>query len=290
MRKILITVVAVGLVVWGVDALRSATTHPEGPVLNQAFERVMQTGVIRCGYAAWDPMLKVDPTTKEVSGLAHDVIEAAAKYLDLKVEWVEEVGWGEFNQALQNQRFDVFCAGGTPSSERAKVTLITQPFVFADFRVVVRKDDHRFSGSADRLNQPDVRFGQIDGTTGAKIVRSSFPRSEVMGYPQTIPFSQLAIDVANRKIDATLIPRAIHDLYSKSFPRILTTMDSLGARRLLPSVFFVNINEPHLRDMLNVATAELLDAGAINQAILRHQTAVGAYLLPAKPYQPEPIQ
>ena len=257
---------------------------------NTAFERIMQTGVIRCGYTAWDPMLKVDPTTKEVSGLAHDVMEAAAKYLDLKVEWTEEVGWGEFNQALQNQRFDVFCAGGTPNGERAKVTLTTLPFVYTDFGVIVRADDTRFDANAQRLNQPDIRFGQLDGTTAVKIIRDGFPAAKLKGYPETIPLSQMAIDIATGKLDASLIPITVMHLYNQQHPGALKRLEGVGANRNLPNVFFVSRHEPQLKHLLDTAITEVLDAGVVYRSIKQHQTAVGAYLLPAKPYQPEPIR
>ena len=274
--------VALGVALWVSHTQpQSAATTPT----NTAFERIMQTGVIRCGYAAWDPMLRVDPTTKEVSGMARDVIQAAARYLDLKVEWTEEVGWGEFNQALHNQRIDVFCAGGSPNSERAKASLISAPFVFADLSVIVRADDTRFDADVRQLNQPTVRFGQIDGTTAAKIVRTYFAAATAQGYADLVPYSQLALEVASGKIDATLIPRTIFDLYNQQHPGVLKRLEGPGVNRYLPTVFFVSRHEPQLLHALDTAIREILDAGVVAQAIERYQTVPGAFLLPDQPYQ-----
>ena len=43
-----------------------------------AYERVLRTGVLRCGYIAYPPHLIVDPATGTISGISHDIIEEAA--------------------------------------------------------------------------------------------------------------------------------------------------------------------------------------------------------------------
>lgn len=37
-----------------------------------AFERIMRTGTMRCGYVVWAPYLSVDPKTGQMGGVAYD--------------------------------------------------------------------------------------------------------------------------------------------------------------------------------------------------------------------------
>lgn len=263
-----------------------APTHSiQSQQKESAFDRVLRTGILRCGYTAWDPMLKVNPGTREISGLAYDTIEATAKYLGLKVEWAEELGWGDFTQALKTNRIDAFCAGGTPSAERSKVTLTTIPFMFTEFAMVVRSDDTRFNANTDALNRPAVRIGQIDGTTGLKIMQTKFPAAHFAGYPESIPLSQMPLDVANKKIDVTLIPVSMMALFNQQHPNALKAIPLPDARRILPNIFFVGLDQWALREMLNTGLTDLLDTGIVDKSIQRHQTVKGAYILPDKPYQ-----
>ena len=252
---------------------------------NTAFERIMQTGVIRCGYIAWDPMLKVDPTTKQVSGIAHDVFEAAAGYLGLKVEWTKELTWGEFPLALQNNRIDAFCMGSPTSAERARATLQTDPFLFTQFVVAVLSDDARLINNPQNLNKPETTFGQVDGTASVKMMRQAFPSATQVGYPESIPLSQLLLDVGAGKIDATFMAKTMVAIYNQSHPGRLVGLDAPGVGRFLPNVMFVSPHEPRLRDMLNVALNDVLDTGLVGQAVARHQIVPDAYRLPDAPYQ-----
>ena len=280
------TIITAATVALGV-ALWVSHTQPQSGLTtptNTAFERVMQTGVIRCGYAAWDPMLKVDPTTKKVSGIAHDVFEAAAKYLGLKVEWTEELTWGEFPLALQNHRVDAFCMGSPTSAERARATLQTDPFLFTKFVVAVRSDDKRLVHNPHDLNKPETKFGQVDGTLQVKLVPRLFPQATFLIYPESIPLSQLLLDVGENKLDAALIGLSMVAIYNQSHPGRLTALEGPGIGRFLPNVIFVGPHEPRLRDMLNVALMDVLDTGLVGQAVARYQIVPDAYRLPASPY------
>jgi ABC-type amino acid transport substrate-binding protein len=66
-----------------------------------SYDRVMRTGVIRCGYVEWPPYLLKDPNTQEFSGLIYDYMMAIGKDLGFKVEWSESVGWGIFMRVLR---------------------------------------------------------------------------------------------------------------------------------------------------------------------------------------------
>jgi ABC-type amino acid transport substrate-binding protein len=56
------------------------------------YDKVMRSGVIRCGYGLEPPMLQIDPNTGKPFGAIVDIVERIGSLLDLKIEWVEQVG------------------------------------------------------------------------------------------------------------------------------------------------------------------------------------------------------
>src|ERR1700733_5938912 len=84
-----------------------------------AFERVMRTRTIRCAYADYPPPTIIDPNTKKLSGFVYDIIEEAGRRLNLQIDWVEEVGYGNINAGFETGRYDVFCSPVWPSAPRA---------------------------------------------------------------------------------------------------------------------------------------------------------------------------
>jgi len=51
-----------------------------------AFDRVMRTKTLRCGYTIYPPFFSKDPNTGEFSGLFHDFTEQIGKELGIKIE------------------------------------------------------------------------------------------------------------------------------------------------------------------------------------------------------------
>ena len=66
-----------------------------------AFERVMRTQILRCGYGSWDPGVIRDPQTGQMTGLYVELIEEMARIAKIKVQWASEVDWGQISTGLQ---------------------------------------------------------------------------------------------------------------------------------------------------------------------------------------------
>ncbi|MCB1551812.1 MAG: ABC transporter substrate-binding protein, partial [Alphaproteobacteria bacterium] len=62
----------------------------------KAYDRVVESGVIRCGYGISPPVMVKDPNTGVMSGLDVEIWNEIGKELGLKIEWAEEAGWGNF--------------------------------------------------------------------------------------------------------------------------------------------------------------------------------------------------
>jgi ABC-type amino acid transport substrate-binding protein len=75
-----------------------------------AYERVIRTRTLRCGWALWPIFEDIDPNTKELKGIVPEFTQALAQKLNLKIEWVMEVQWGQEPEALATGKIDAICS------------------------------------------------------------------------------------------------------------------------------------------------------------------------------------
>ncbi|MDR3425756.1 MAG: transporter substrate-binding domain-containing protein [Alphaproteobacteria bacterium] len=106
---LVVALAALGKVYTNHAASQSQTAHKE-----TAYERVIRTRTLRCGYALWPVVEDIDPTTKVLKGTAPDFANALAAKLDIKIKWVQEVIWGEQVEALNSGKIDAICAPDGP--------------------------------------------------------------------------------------------------------------------------------------------------------------------------------
>ncbi|MBU6236120.1 MAG: transporter substrate-binding domain-containing protein, partial [Alphaproteobacteria bacterium] len=119
-----------------------------------AWQRIIRTNTIRCGYYVFPPVTYRDPNTKALSGFSVDMMEAIGKAAGLKIEWTEEVNFANWVPALQAGRFDMACTPMWPDIPLGRVVSFSVPFMFAGLSPMVRADDDRFKGDdLARLNQ-----------------------------------------------------------------------------------------------------------------------------------------
>lgn len=249
-----------------------------------AFDRVMRTGVIRCGYAYAEPLIIRDPTTGQIKGIGHDVMEATAKALSLKVEWTEEVGWASFPAALSSGRIDAFCVGAWPNAARARMTDHTRPFSFQSYYAYVRFGDTRFDGNLSGINKPEVTIAALDGDASSIISRSDFPEAKALSLPQLVSVDEVFVNVAMNKADVALLSPEWFIKYSANNPGKIRQVQSPPIR-VFGNVFFIAQGEDKLRQMLDTALTEQLSSGAVEKIIPKYEKVSGSILRVAPPYK-----
>src|SRR5688572_14133278 len=165
------------------------------------YDRVMRTGTIRCGYTVTEAVQK-DPNTGKIHGLVPEIVEEAARVLDLKEEWVEEFTWANFTEVLRSGRGDALCINLWGDAVGAKFMLYSVPFHFSGVGAFVRADDTRFDGSGfEKLNSPDVRVSTMDGEMSGIIAAQDFPKAKPVSITQLGDSSQLLLELTHNKAD-----------------------------------------------------------------------------------------
>ena len=89
-----------------------------------------------------------------------------AKNLGLKVEWVEEVGWGTMIEGLQTDRYDMVATPIWTNSTRARQVDFSKSLYYSPIYAWVKAGDKRFNADdLSALNNPKYTIGTVDGET-----------------------------------------------------------------------------------------------------------------------------
>ena len=269
MRSVLLTVFIAAMV--GTLAAILITPNPDstGSATKRetVYERVMRTGVIRCGYVPYEPALVIDLATQEKTGFSYYIIEKIAENLSLKVDWAEEVSPPNMLEGLVSNRYDMICTPFWVTAERARVADYTIPFYRSLMGVWVRTEDDRFNGDIEKLNNAGYTLSSMDGTTIVKAAHQLFPKAKILGVAEMAPISDILVNVATGKADATVIDNyLVHDFNTHN-NGVLKQIDQVENAPSYANAYLVPQGEEQFKNMLNAALTELLGTGYIDQQI-----------------------
>ncbi len=285
-NKLSVVAVVVALVALVVPLLHSPDKGGEPAAKKEtAFERVMRTRTIRCAYALWPPFAMSDPNTGAKSGINHEVMEAIGKVANLKIEWLEEVGFGSFPDQLRSGKEDVFCTGAWMSVPRAQRIEYTAPIEYGVLYAYVRENDARFDGKLETLNDENVTMAVIDGNTSDAVTEAEFPKAKRYAVPSAADAAQLLLTVATGKGDAVIVDDfQISDYNAHNPSNKLRRVAGTPPLRTFGTAYAVAKGEWELRDLINVALSELQLNGTVERIIKKYETTPGSVVRVVKPY------
>lgn len=252
-----------------------------------AFDRIMRTGVIRCGYYVFPPVTYRDPNTNKLSGFTVDMMDEIAKRAGLKIEWTEETNFANWIPAIQGGRFDVACTPIWPDIPLGRVVAFTTPMYYAGLYPMVRADDERFkSNDFELLNNENITFATPDGDSQASLIRSHFPKAKINSMADGTNISAFAMEVVTKKADAFLTERNGMVEFNKNNPVKLRLMGEGKPVKLQSSNLAVESSEVRLKNFLDNAIADLLNDGTIDRLLKKWEPEPGkTYLRVAPPFE-----
>ena len=166
-----------------------------------AYERVMRTNTLRCGYVVFPPWMTKDANTGQLSGIGYELTEALGKRMSLKIDWAEETNFATMNVALQNSRFDALCFPLYRWTASARALDYSRELMCSPTYIYVRKDDNRFDNGLTALNDTKIAVGSIDGEGSDGIAADEFPKMKIVSMPQSTDLSQLLLGLVDKKYD-----------------------------------------------------------------------------------------
>jgi ABC-type amino acid transport substrate-binding protein len=236
-----------------------------------AYDHVMRTGKLRCGYFEFAPNLVKDPATGKMSGIFADLMDEIGRLQNLKIEWTEEAGMTNLLESLRDQRIDAVCCGPWPNALRAERAEFSQPVFYNALGVFARAGDTRFDNNLPALDDPSVRIAVIDGEMADQIAAVDFPRAQKVALPALSDFSQVLLTVATGKADVTIA--ATHEAleFEAHNPGTLREVVAKRPIRTFPNVLFFAKGEFMLASMLDAAIDEVYDNGHLDDIISKYE-------------------
>lgn len=229
-----------------------------------AADRILKTGVLRCGYFVLDGQLNKDINTGELSGPIYDIINAMARNLSIKVEWVKEVGMASIGEDLKHGHYDMLCTTIVGNGPRARVMDLSRTVLKQPMYVWLHKDDPR-RGSKDVawLNAPQTTFSTVDGSGFTTIIANYFPKARMVELPELSALGDMMTELKSKKVDAILmVPYPASRFIEKNDGAIIryTNVPTTYA----PNKFAWARGDYKMARMINIALDELIYTGEMN--------------------------
>ena len=250
-----------------------------------AFDRVMRSNTLRCGYIVLPPEFTKDPNSGQFGGVAYDIAEAMAKSLHLKLEWAEEVNFANLTEGLETKRYDAVCFPlYLGNIAQARAADFTTPFYFTGSGIFVRSDDDRFNNDLSLINAPNVTVSTLDGEMSQTIRTADFPNTKDFSIPQSGDISMLLEAVQTGKADVTFADQLVATPYLKANPGKLRDLVLGNPIRFHGHGFAVAKGEVKLANTLSMELKELDYSGEMDKILLKDGMNMPSILRPAKPY------
>ncbi|NCC02569.1 MAG: transporter substrate-binding domain-containing protein [Proteobacteria bacterium] len=252
------------------------------PINNKStFDRIQRTRTLRCGYFVAE-ILKKDVNTGQLSGPAYDIVEKMAENLKLKVDWSTETTPATVSEDLKNGRFDMLCIPIASNASRGQVMTVSKVAFFTNTSLYVHKDEARSADDLSWVNDPNVKLSGVDGTGAVTFMKQMFPKAQILSLPDMAPISDVFMQVATKKADATVMISADADGFLKSNPGAI----KVGNSKIIyvsPQSFWMPHDEVKLKGMIDVALDEMLYNGSIDQILSKYEPKAGQYYLRVRP-------
>ncbi len=291
MKNHITAAVVAAAVAFGIGYLPKKTNMPPAETAaplrktETAYDRVIRTQVIRCGYMAYDPMIMKDPNTGKISGIAADIMEKIGENLHLKIEWTSEFGFATSVTDLQSGRFDVACIGFWRLPAEAKALTYTVPFAYSPMYAYVRKGDTRFDASYDTINRDGVNIISADGQMSSTVAKTQFPQAKLNELPNMTSPGQQFDELASGKADVFLEEAAVASYYMDKNPDRVQRTAETEPLRVYQNTIGMSMGEIKLKTMLDSAMMDLIENGEIDRILAKYDPQGRMYLKVAKGYQ-----
>lgn len=228
-----------------------------------AFERVVETRTLRCGYASLPPFITVN-ADGGLSGPTYEVANEMGKRLGLKVEWTEETGYGQIPAGLQAGRFDAFCGILWATSIRANVITFTRPTHYMPVYACVRADSTAYDADTTALNDPSKTFSAYDGDISKQLTEVLFPNAKILTVSPMAKAAEWMEQVATGKADAiSTCDKVFAANYDRTNPGKVKIAAPDKPLTHVQVVYGLPINDTALKAMLDQALFEMTADGTI---------------------------
>ncbi len=261
-------------------------SEPEGlPKKETAYERVIRTQTLRCGYVMHPPHVAKDPTTGKLSGAIVDILNEAGRLLNIKVDWTEEVGWGNSVESLQSGRVDAICTDYWMNPVEGRYVGYSMPLYYETVVAYGRADDRRFIRNLDAVNDISVTVSATDGSINGIIAQQDFPMAKISWLPNMTADLQVLTEVESGKADIAFVPVQDGLRYAQANPGKLINLTPDRPLRAFPVTIALPQSDTALKTMLDSAFVQMLYGRFVDKTLDKHGMPADAVFRVARPYE-----
>jgi len=248
-------------------------------------DKVINRGTIRAAYTIYYPGCIKDGNGN-LKGVFIETIERAAKDLGLKVEWVEEVGWGTQIAGLDNDKFDMIGSSVWANPKRAKAATLSIPLYYSQLYVYTRANETKFDKikSYDELNKEDYVFTLVDGGTGKVIWENMFSKSRSISLPENTDFGVSFADVTSKKADLIIMEPYQAEKFLANNPNSIKKLGLGMPLKVYGNCFMFKKGEFAYKHMLNIVLQDLINEGFVDKLLEKYEEYPNSFLRADKPY------
>jgi ABC-type amino acid transport substrate-binding protein len=248
------------------------------PAHESAYERIMRTKTLRCGYVTYPPIVMRDPNNGKLNGLVVDVMEEIGHLLGVKIDWAEEVTFGTTVAGLQAGRYDAMCIGFWRSTHEGKFVAFTVPFFYSQIGAYVRADEHRFDKGLEALNDPSVKIVAVEGELETILARRDYPKATLYELPGLADLTQVYQELTSGKADVVFREGGMSAQYMAHNPNKIRRLFPDKVLRTYQNTLALPMDDVRLQSILDSALIEMMDNGSMD-AILRKYDPDGTMFL-----------
>ena len=150
---------------------------------------------------AYFPFNYLDLESGEPTGWDYAAWDAICERLHCTPIYVE-AAWDGLIQAVADGQFDVGADGITNTVERQDIVSFSDGYISIEQRLLVIRDENRFSSIDDFLDDGSLILGTQAGTTNYETAVSILPEEQISAFEQ-FPFAIQALMIGD--VDAVLI-------------------------------------------------------------------------------------
>ena len=142
-------------------------------------QTILERGTLRVGTTGdFNPMSVRDPATNSYRGFDIEAMEALAKDMGVKIEFVA-TEWATLVPGLTADRYDIFAGGSSLNMARARTVAFTDPYMeVGTVPLVQRASAERFKDWSS-INQKGVNVAVLLGTVFEEQAKVHFPNATV---------------------------------------------------------------------------------------------------------------
>jgi ABC-type amino acid transport substrate-binding protein len=174
-----------------------------------------------------------------------------------------------------------------PDAPKYKNFALTIPVFYSTIYPWVRADDTRFDNNPEKINDPAVKIGVVDGAFSYHLAREVFPNASLAALPQTAQSGEFYLSLLTKKSDVINIDIDEANAYLAEHPGTMRRVKGAGPVKVMPLVLAVPINNPQLKGMIDNALALMINNGFTEKLQAKYKTH---YLLPIKDFTAAPVK